>query len=727
MTNYLSKGDIIEKEGKWIIIDMSERFCLLVQLDITKTKIVKEFLSNVLTDIESGDAKLVGKKTVKKTSFKKVIMGKAGLINERNRKMASDLLNYADNLFWLANKNSRVEFLNQCSQKYDISVLSVRRFVRDYLQNGLSLHEMQCKYFRCGGKGKCKNYKNGKRAGRRGISQVVRDEDVILQFEVMVRRYIRNKSGMTITMLYDDLCEKYYSTKSVVNGEISYNVFASANRPTKKQLYYYLKTHLSEHEKYEAKYGSRQAWNNIRPLHSDTIADLDLKSIGSRFEMDEMETDFYLVSRSNPNEVIGRAILYLIVDVYSKMITGFHVGCDNNSWAGAEIALLNMAESKVDICERAGIYISEEDWPVSGYLPDMIQVDNGAEYLSFDFERFASENGIKIAYTPARMGSFKPNVERKFRQFNLQMKGRLPGEIRKDVYGQPHISEARLNIEDFYKIVLQFILYHNKTPIGKYQCDKSIFDAGIIPTPLNIWNFKMKETNNLRRIPNIEQYRFSLLSDANATITREGIIFNKMIYTCEDLEWLSREMAEASFGPRKKIAIKYDKRNLNIIHIERNGYYITGWLNERKTINEKYFDSIIEQVESINKQLSQRERLSHELGVVQRINLNAKTDEIVKDAKRRHSGKNSKKNIRENRRIEKELLHKEAQIVPEKTCNAKLTHCEQQHCVQERAPSLVYTEHPDFHKLSTAEKIRIMEEIEFEKAVFGYSGEMEES
>lgn len=661
--SYLSKGDVIVKNGEWLILDICHGFCLLVLLHTSRTKLTSCNIDNLLDELEVGIAELKTRSSNGNDIISIIDDGASARNNERMSSMAERILKEDENLFWLLNRTVRSQFISKLAVEYEVSTCTVRRFIHDYLQNNLSLHKMKCGYSRCGGKGKTRTYESGRRAGRKGISQVGRTEALLIQFEEMKKRYIKCKGRLSISSLYEDLCMKYYSTKKVVGGEVSYDIYAAANRPTKRQLYYYMQTHCSKHDRYVAEHGQREAWNNKRALHSDTIANLAMKSIGSRYEMDEMETDYYLVSRMNQNEVIGRAILYLTVDVFSKMITGFHVGVENNSWNGAKMALLNMAEDKVEVCRRAGITIEEKDWPSFGMVPDEFEVDNGAEYVGNRFEEYTHENGIKLTVVPSRMGSFKSNVEQKFHQFNCFVQGRLPGEIVKGQYGSPHVAGAKLTIEDFYKIVLQFILAYNKTPLTDYPSDKDVFTSGIIPSPLNIWNLKQQKENSLRKIENMNQYKYSLLDQAKASITREGIVFRKVIYTCERLEWLDEKMRCVAFEGREHVDIRFDRRNMDFIYFELNGEIIRGWINERKSGNEKYTGCSLHDIEMINKRIKEDQILIADGRLEQKVNLNAKVDAIVKDSKQRHSGRNSKKNIDWNRAEEKLRLQKETQIV----------------------------------------------------------------
>lgn len=661
--SYLSKGDIIIKNNEWLILDIADGCCLLIQLNTSRMHVRTYSLELLLDELDNGITELKIKDSGDSAIIPIQEFGASAIHNQRMRSMAEKILSRDENLFWLQDRQERSRMIAELSVEYGVCANTIRRFLHDYLQNNLSLSKMKCRYVRCGGKGKVRTYEAGKRAGRRGISQVSRTEELLVQFEEMQKRYIKCKGRISISSIYEDLCMKYYSTKKVVGGEVYYDVFAAANRPTKRQLYYYMQTNCSQYDRYVAAHGEREAWNNKRALHSDTIANLPMKSIGSRYEMDEMETDFYLVSRMNPNEVIGRAILYFTVDVFSKMITGVHVGVENNSWNGAKMALLNMAEDKVEVCRRAGIMIEENEWPSGGMLPSEFEVDNGAEYASKMFEMFNHENGIKISMLPTRMGSFKGNVEQKFHQFNSFVQGRLPGEIVKGQYGAPHVAGAKLTIEDFYKIVLEFVIAYNKTPMTEYPSDKDVFTSGIIPSPVNIWNLKLNKENALRKIEDLNQYKYTLLDKGNASITREGIIFKQVIYTCERLEWLDEKMRYVAFEGRDHINIRYDRRNMNFIYFELNGEIVRGWINEQKISNEKYAGCSLYDIEMINKRLKTDRALIEDGRLEQKINFHAKVNRIVKESKRRHTGTNSKKNIRQNRTEEKLRLQQESQIV----------------------------------------------------------------
>lgn len=294
---------------------------------------------------------------------------------------------------------------------------------------------------------------------------------------------------ISIKSLYDELIARFYSDRIIdENGITKIIPFSLSETPSLRQFRYFMNKHVDKAAAYEICKGSSEARNNIRPLVSDTLK--RTLGAGHIFEMDEVETQYFLVSKFDRTKVIGRAIMYALVDVYSRMIVGVSVGLDNNSWAGATLALLNMVENKVEFCEKYEEVIKEDEWPVSNCIPKMIRCDNGSEYTSKNFMKLVEEMGITISHVPTRSGSLKPNIEQKFNQLNYKIDGKLPGQIYKE-YNSRHKQTAALDIDQFTKIVIKFVKDYNSNFIEKYPINKEMLQMKLIPTPINLWNYSL--------------------------------------------------------------------------------------------------------------------------------------------------------------------------------------------------------------------------------------------
>ena len=115
---------------------------------------------------------------------------------------------------------------------------------------------------------------------------------------------------------------------------------------------------------------------------------------GSRYEIDATIADTYLVSDSDSVNIVGRPVIYMIIDVFSRMVAGFYIGFENPSYPAAMQALYMAVVDKVEYCRELGFDIGSEDWPSVG-LPDAILADRG-ELLGHQIESLESNFSVRI-------------------------------------------------------------------------------------------------------------------------------------------------------------------------------------------------------------------------------------------------------------------------------------------------------------------------------------------
>ncbi|WP_374635004.1 hypothetical protein [Paracoccus sp. (in: a-proteobacteria)] len=97
---------------------------------------------------------------------------------------------------------------------------------------------------------------------------------------------------------------------------------------------------------------------------------------GSRYQIDATIADIYLISRFDRRKIVGRPVIYVVIDVFSRMITGLYVGLEGPSRVGEMMALANAASPKPDWCRSSGVEITDADWPCHS-LPVALPADRG--------------------------------------------------------------------------------------------------------------------------------------------------------------------------------------------------------------------------------------------------------------------------------------------------------------------------------------------------------------
>lgn len=377
---------------------------------------------------------------------------------------------------------------------------------------------------------------------------------------------------------------------------------------------------------------------------------------GSRYQIDATPADVYLLSAINPDKIIGRPIVYAIIDVYSRLVAGIYVGLEGPSWLGAMMALDNVVEDKVEFCKTYGIEITEDDWPQS-YLPETIIADRG-EFEGYNVENLINNLNVKIENTPPYRGDLKGIVERYFRTTNEKIKHTTPGAIQKEyrVRGDADYRlRATLNLKEFTAIIIYQVIRHNKKVLDKYPRERGLLADEIPAIPIDIWKWGLKNRPCAFIKRERDIIRLNILPKAKASISREGIKYKKMFYSCE------KAMEEQWFiNPEmKSVEFVYDPRNMNNIYIPYNrgkNYYKCFLLEKSYMYKDLNLEEVVFQQE-LEYEQSEEQKVKQ---LQSDIELEQNIKNIISNAEKRQKNqtqgsKSSRiKGIKENRLAEKD-------------------------------------------------------------------------
>jgi hypothetical protein len=259
--------------------------------------------------------------------------------------------------------------------------------------------------------------------------------------------------------------------------------------------------------------------------------------------------DLYIVSRFNPNRIIGRPTLYIVADQFSRMIVGFYLGLEPPCWVGAMLALWNCNLDKVALCAHYGIEISADEWP-TGYMPLHLMGDRGelaspqATALAEGF-RFDVENARPYA------GEAKGVVERDFNTLQAQFGPWLPGFVDKTLASRdadPPALLAAMNLDHATKMILSRILLRNQRVIREYEGAPELTVAGVAFTPLALWQWGEKNLRHeYRRYSEDHLIRY-LWPEKKLTLSKKGLKFYRGMYLMgielRDKPWFYRALHE---------------------------------------------------------------------------------------------------------------------------------------------------------------------------------------
>lgn len=376
-----------------------------------------------------------------------------------------------------------------------------------------------------------------------------------------LNKYYYSPRKMSLKMTYQMMISDSYRQE---DGTVMDTV------PTYNQFEYFFYKYRNVRRCITAREGMTEYKKNYRPVTSR--GDKGIDSIGV-YEMDATQADIYLVSRYD-RCVIGRPVIYIAVDVASRLIAGIYVGFDETSSAVLS-CLANAAEDKVAYCQRYGIDIDPEDWP-SCQLPNMIVTDRGRDFISDRTKEMCLAFGMEVTSLPPYRPDLKGYVEKTFDCIQKKYKPLLYGcgVIEKNTSGRcapDYRLDARLDIDEFTAVIIQCVLYYNAGRIIETisRTPEMVRDE-LVPIPINIWKWLTTHKYDSRIPINAEDVYLRLLPRDKAVISRHGVRFKSLYYTNEKME---EQLVKSGISGAKEIDIAYDEKRTNCIYWIKNGIY----------------------------------------------------------------------------------------------------------------------------------------------------------
>lgn len=455
-------------------------------------------------------------------------------------------------------------YIGTISKQEGVPRSQIHRYLCRYWAGGKTIHALYPNYNKRGGAGKARE--NTEKLGRPRIhpsaaQRVIigeKDEAYIAQ---AVKRHYNKHTKQTLQFAYKKMLEEHYTDPET---GLLFEAF-----PTESQFRYHAKKYID----LEDRYGHVVYTKDMRGTTGSSRQ--EAAGPGDVYQIDATIGDIYLVSKYNRQDVVGRPILYCIIDVFSRMIVGFSAFLEYASWDTAREALLQAFSPKVDYCKQYGITINEWDWPCSG-IPRALVVDNG-EMISKASNSIISGLGLTIKNAPAFRPDLKGIVESQFRLLNIDAKQSLPGAVLPDFgtrTGKDYRLDAKLTLDEFNKILILYVLEHNRRQMTKHPQESSdILGAHVPAIPIELWRWGIENRSGALPTMPREQLELALSQRDQATVTRHGIQFHGIYYSCATAQsehWFSQARISKSW----KISIAYHSRDMGKIYwIKPRGEY----------------------------------------------------------------------------------------------------------------------------------------------------------
>jgi hypothetical protein len=586
-------------------------------------------------------------------------------ISESSKKRRDELWEALQNALThepdIYDRKRRKELLQEPAKKLGTPYNNLYRYLVRYWKNGKTPNAFLIDRRKSGKKAGingCQK-KQGRPAKHEGGFGKALNSDDIKNFSKAVKKYYLTQKKATLVSTYEKMLADDYT---IMNGTGQLALLPSDQIPSIRQFRYWFQKSFDIKTVKQKRDGDAKFELTGRAITGRS--DYQLMGPGAKYQIDATVGDIYLVSQFDRSDIIGRPVMYFVVDSYSRMVTGMYVGLEGPSWAGAMMAIENAASDKVAYCASYGVEITEDEWPCR-HIPTAILGDRG-EMESRLADNLVQMLGVRIENAPPYRADLKGIIEQHFRTINTNALPFLPGKVLPDMSergGHDYRLDAKLDIRQFTEIIIRCVLYYNNSHSMEYfEKNEQMMQMGVDAVPLELWNFGIRYCSGcLKTVPK-DTLRLALMPMDKASVTERGIRFKGMYYACEEALkglWFEKARAKGTY----QVKIYYDPRDMSAILVENptGTEVIRCELVEWET---KYAGKQLDEVwyEQEKEKLRNKELKAKELEA--KINLGKQIESIVDSVGQKSGADNAAskaeriRNIRANRKNEKEEIRK---------------------------------------------------------------------
>ena len=534
-------------------------------------------LENLSEMIETGQAQLAEPTGFATVPFSLDLLDSPKFITFREKRDVSwsiiEPLVTGENALLILSPNSRAELIRKAARKHKISEQQIYNLLRRYWQRGQTKNALIPDFFRCGGRGKFRIFTD-KKPGKKSDALIRRNisTGVVLNkhwHEIIVqggRMFYERVKGCTMSEAYrktlHHFCPLRDETGKIIlpqaeKGEVfTYDQFR----------YHYLKDANANLERFLKKRYGKRTFNVFKRPRTGTARD-GLYGPCSLYQIDATIADIYLVNFLDRTIIIGRPVIYAVVDPWSGYIVGIAVTLESEKWSGYCLSLLNVVEDKVSFCREYGVEIEPEMWINT---PFSSQILGDRSSMESRFANVLAEAfGIQVSNTAPYRPDWKGYIEQIFRLMNIRVIHILPGAVVKNP--EPGDRDYRLNacldLHEFTRIIIKMAIHHNNDHrLVNLKRDADMIADKVEPYPIDLLWWGMENRPSSTRYFTREEAQLHLLPQAEARVTSKGIEYRNLTYIC-DLANQENWMLRANEKGTWKIDIGYDPRSVNSIYL----------------------------------------------------------------------------------------------------------------------------------------------------------------
>jgi putative transposase len=454
---------------------------------------------------------------------------------DNNFSLIEDITKNSDFLFDYATKK-RIPILARYAEEKGTYSKNIVRLLNLYWRLGQDKNALLPAYQNSGGSGKQRNGKDtplGAPKTSRTLA-IKRTKTFILKnidkdnIRKTIKKHYLKPHGKDLKETHKELLRTYYADEVKIAKALGRSPYV----PSYKQVTSWNKKLFSPEEIIKKRTTERDYLLNKRGLLGGARDKWTVP--GSCFEIDATVADVHLVSSFGKQYSLGRPTIYTVVDRASAMIVGLNISVYHASWRAARQALANAFLPKSSYCNEFDINIHDSDWP-STHIPLRLMCDNG-EMIGLQPQKLVVPL-TELQLSPPYRPDFKAMVERRFGLLNKELIHELLGTTRggKVIRGDKDPrKDAIYTLKEFSSLLIEAVLELNRTKYDSLaMVSPSLIKQNLSPTPNNFWKIHLSEHKHALQLADPDEVISRLYPPEKVSMTRAGIEYNKMYYSCD--------------------------------------------------------------------------------------------------------------------------------------------------------------------------------------------------
>lgn len=373
------------------------------------------------------------------------------------------------------------------------------------------------------------------RCGRRPVN---RGEDEKGFLDVLISSWL-TQERLSRVKFYRKVAEAYKLARTKIPLAVHWK------EPTKS----WLRRRLDKIDKREVlarRYGEKAAKDFFEHTGTTPVAHYPLQVV----EIDHTRLNLNVVDPSR-KILLGRPWITVAIDRYTRMIWGVYIGFEPPSAYSVGQCLMNGIKPKTWLNKLWPDFAGR--WEACG-IPVLVLVDNGAEFISENFQHMGAALDMTIRLAPVKMPEYKGVVERFMRTLEESCLSGLPGRTFSNTQEKGDYDAekaATLTLEDFRKYFHFWLMadYAWKT------------HSEIMDVPAARWR-KALEWWTPTLPKSIHDLNIHLARRDVGYLTAQGVVFEGIRYQSDTLEGWFR-----TYPDHHDVILKVDDSDLGKLYV----------------------------------------------------------------------------------------------------------------------------------------------------------------